>query len=135
MYRGLIDEKKMWVRVVVGILAIYMGYREIVQEQWVYVPIAVLLLLACFFVKEQYVSEEGVEIDYKLLGLKTRNLWKWDEITAAQIDKIPKNTNVRFSFAKDVTIRSFVFSKEDAEGILKLMEKEKPEIPVNNNAF
>ena len=128
MYKGTVNKNKTGIRIIIGILAIYIGYREISLGRWIYVPFAVLLLLACFFEKNHYVSEEGVIIEYKLFSLKKKDIWSWDEITAMLIDPITQGDNVRIQFAKDVSIRAFTFPKKDLNGIKELIREMNPEI-------
>ena len=61
-YYGILRERKTWVKAVLLLLAVCMLLLEIARKQWIYVPMMLLVVLACFFRKEHIVSQEGVDI-------------------------------------------------------------------------
>ena len=82
-YKGIIKKRKTWLTVLFVILACLMLWRTIVTQHWSYLPIVILVILACFFTKEQIISRDGVDIQYTLFDRWTmHNLWTWDEITS-----------------------------------------------------
>lgn len=101
---------------------------EIVRRQWIYVPVVILVLLACFFKKEHIVSEEGVDIHYRLFGYSLHSVWAWAEITTLHKDAKKTAPNVMLHFGKDVNTRVFVLKPEDSRAVLTLAKKMNPKI-------
>lgn len=101
-----------------------MLWRTIVTQHWSYLPIVILVILACFFTKEQIISQDGVDIQYTLFGRWTmHNLWTWDEITSLHPDYSKRAPNVELLIARDVVIRPFVMTREDTSHVLELAKK------------
>ena len=123
-YKGIIKKRKTWLTVLFVILACLMLWRTIVTQHWSYLPIVILVILACFFTKEQIISKDGVDIQYTLFGRWTmHNLWTWDEITSLHPDYRKKAPNVELLIARDVVIRPFVMTREDTSHVLELAKK------------
>lgn len=112
-----------------GILILYMSY---LQRNWLYIMLAVILILAIFLRKEHVVSEKGVSIEYNLFGMKVVNKWEWDVITAMRPDFKKAKPNILLEIARDVTIRGFVFKEEDAWGVMELAKKMNPQMYVDD---
>lgn len=130
-YRGIIKTRKTWLTVLFVILACLMLWRTIVTQHWSYFPIIILVILACFFSKEQVISEDGVDIRYTLFGRWTmHNLWAWDEITSLHPDYRKKAPNVELLIARDVVIRPFTMTREDTSRVLKLAKSQNPAIDI-----
>ena len=58
-YKGIIKKRKTWLTVLFVILACLMLWRTIVTQHWSYLPIVILVILACFFTKEQIFRQCG----------------------------------------------------------------------------
>ncbi len=131
-YKGIIKTRKTWLTVLFIILACLMLWRTIVTQHWSYIPIIILVILACFFTKEQIISEDGVDIQYTLFGRWTmHNLWSWDEITSLHPDYTKKAPNVELLIARDVVIRPFIMTREDTGQVLKLAKKMNSSISIS----
>ena len=123
-YKGIIKKRKTWLTVLFVILACLMLWRTIVTQHWSYLPIVILVILACFFTKEQIISQDGVDIQYTLFGRWTmHNLWTWDEITSLHPDYSKRAPNVELLIARDVVIRPFIMTREDTARVLELAKK------------
>ena len=123
-YKGIIRKRKTWLTVLFVILACLMMWRTIVTQHWSYIPIVILVILACFFTKEQIISRDGVDIQYTLFGRWTmHNLWTWNEITSLHPDYNKKAPHVELLIARDVVIRPFIMTREDTARVLELAKK------------
>lgn len=131
-YKGILPERKTWVKIAAVILVGYMLYREILIGQWIYIPLAVLILLACFYKKEHIISEEGVDIRGNVLSVPLHNWWKWDEITTIHADYKKASPNVMLHIGKDVVTRSFVMKPADIPAVVELAARKNPEIYIEN---
>ena len=131
-YKGIIKKRKTWLTVLFVILACLMLWRTIVTQHWSYLPIVILVILACFFTKEQIITQDGVDIQYTLFGRWTmHNLWTWDEITSLHPDYSKRAPNVELLIARDVVIRPFVMTREDTSHVLELAKKMNPSIIID----
>ncbi len=131
-YKGIVKKRKTWLTALFVILACLMLWRTIVTQHWSYIPIVVLVILACFFTKEQIISKDGVDIQYVLFGKWTmHNLWSWSEITSLHPDYRKQAPNVELLIARDVVIRPFVMTKDDAAHVLALAKEMNPSIHID----
>lgn len=131
-YKGILRERKSWVKALILILAAYMFYLEFRAGQMTYVIISALVILACFFKKEHVISEEGVDIKYLLFGMTMHNYWKWEEITTLHTDYKKAKPNVMLHIGKDISVRSFVMDKADCQGAIALARRMNPDIYIEN---
>lgn len=132
VYKGIVktrDTRRKGILLIGGIIILYMAY---LQRNWLYIMMAIILIMAIFFKKEHVVSERGISIEYELFGIKVSNKWEWSEITAVRPDYKKAKPNVLMEIAKDVTIRGFVFSEEDAWGVIELAKKMNPNAYVDD---
>lgn len=127
-YYGILRQRKPWVKILIFLLAVCMLLLEIVQKQWIYVPVMLMVILACFFQKEHIVSQEGVDIHSRLFGCSQHSCWTWAEITTIHQDTRKAAPNVMLHFGKDITTRVFVMKPEDARAVLALAKKMNPKI-------
>lgn len=131
-YRGIVKTREKWMTVLFLVLAALMLWRTIVTGKWVYIPILIIVVLACFFKREHIISEEGVEIRNILFGrFKSRDLWTWDEITSMETNYEKVAPNVRLLISKDIVIRAFVMTRPDAKKSLALARRMNPSIQMN----
>ena len=133
-YKGIIPQRKLWIKIAAIIVAGLVIYRSIVTEQWLYVPIGIFVMLACFFSKEHIVDEKGTDIRYHMFGMTMSNYWLWDEITEMQTDPRKSAHNVMLHFGKGVTIRTFIMKPEDIEPVIELASERNPDIFIDHIA-
>lgn len=126
--KGIQKARAKWVKPLAAILAAGIVVYEIMLRQYLYIPIGLLVILACFFSKEHLVSDEGVDIQYTLFGKVSHSLWRWEEVTAIHVDRKRAMPDVALHIGKDVATRLFVFSAGDAEAVLALAKKCNPAI-------
>lgn len=127
-YYGILRQRKPWVKGVVLLLAACMFYLEVRRGQWIYVPVLLLVVLACFFQKEHIISEAGADIKYTLFGWTSHNCWSWQEITTLHRDPGKARPNMMLHIGKGVVTRSFVLTPGDCQAVLTLAAKMNPDI-------
>ena len=89
-YKGIIKQRENWMTVVLFIASVFLLVREFMTGQYIYIPLVLLVMVACFFEKEHVVSEEGVDIKYIIFKKIVRhNYWRWNEITTIHPDYKP----------------------------------------------
>lgn len=131
-YQGILPQRKPWVKATVVFLAVYMLLLETLAGQYIYIPIATLVILACFFQKEHLLTEEGVDIQHTLFGWTTHNLWKWEEIQTLHTDRRKAAPNVMLHIGKDVSVRTFLLTPSDCQWVLRLASAQNPNIYVED---
>ena len=133
-YYGIMPVHKMWVRVAVGALGCYIVFRGALDlsGHWYYIPIGIFVVLAVFYWKQYVVSEKGVDVESVLLGIKSHNLWTWDEITSLHTDYKQVAPNVHCHFGKDIVTRTYMMTYEDSQEILKLAVQMNPDIYIDD---
>lgn len=132
-YKGIVKERELWVKIAAIIASFYLLYREFAAGQYIYVILAVLVILACFFEKEHVISKEGVDIKYILFKtLVKHNYWTWDEVTTMHPDYKKAKPNVMLHIGKDVVTRSFIMKPEDCRGAIELARQMNPNIYIDD---
>jgi len=127
IYKGIVKNHSLKRRIAILLVSGLLLYYEITQKQYFYIPFTVLLILATFHHKEHIVSEKGIDIKYTICGISSTNRWTWDQITAVQPDYIKARPNAKLLFEKDSVLRSFLFTPEDCQAIVKMAAKMNPE--------
>lgn len=127
---GILRQRKPWVKLAFLLLALCMLFLEIMRQQWIYIPVVLLVILACFFQKEHIVSPEGVDIHYRLFGSSLHSRWAWDEITTLHRDSRKAAPNVMLHFGKGISTRVFVMTPQDGQAVLALAKKTNPQIHI-----
>ena len=127
-YSGILRQRRPWVKAVLLLLVVCMLLLEIARKQWIYVPVMLMAVLACFFQKEHIVSQEGVDIYSRLFSCSQHSCWTWAEITTIHRDPRKAAPNVMLHFGKDISTRVFVMTPEDARAVLALARKMNPKI-------
>lgn len=122
-YFGIVKKRDQKVNILFAILSAYMLYLEVVRHQWIYIPVIALVILACFFKKEHVISEEGVDIEYNLFGVKAHNIWKWNEVTTIHFDYEKAQPNVMLHIGKDIVTRTFIFPRSECHEIAVFAKK------------
>lgn len=125
---GITKKRDKKINYLFAVLAAYMLYLEILRHQWVYIPVILLVILACFFEKDHVICDEGVDIEYRLFGIKVHNLWKWDAITTIHMDYKKAFPNVMVHIGKDIVTRTFIFQREQCGDIAALAKKKNSKI-------
>lgn len=132
-YKGILPKRKTWVKAAIFIAACYLLYREILAEQWIYLPLMILVMLACFFEREQVISEEGVDIEYILFNRFIRhNYWRWNEITTLHTDYRKARPNVMLHIGKDIATRSYIMKPSDCQAALEIAAQMNENIYIEN---
>lgn len=131
-YRGILPERKSWVKPAAFLVSAYMLFLSAMRGQWFYVPIVLLVLLACFFQKEHIVSDAGVDIHYLLFGMSRHNVWTWEELTSLHTDRLKARPNVQLHFGRDIAVRTFVMTPADCRAVLELAQARNPRIYIED---
>ena len=131
-YFGIVKHRDMKVRGLVLLVAALMIYREVRLGKYVYILLAALIVLACFFDKYHIVSEAGVDIKYTLFGIPVHNIWRWDEITTLHTDRRKASPNVMLHIGKDIVTRTFVLTPSDCKAALALARKHNSSIYIED---
>ena len=132
-YYGIMPEHKRWVRFAVAGIGIYTGFKALTEPaHWYYFPVAIVIVLCAFFWKQYIVDENGVDVRSSMAGIINHNLWSWDEITSLHTDYQAAAPNVQCHFGRDIVTRTFVFTYEDSQGILKLAAEMNPDMYIDD---
>lgn len=132
-FKGIVPERKKSTRIAFALLVVLMMVISFLIKKYIYLPLEVLVFLACFFSKEHIVSEEGVDLRYKLFGANTvHNWWGWDEITSIHTDYRKAAPKVQLHIGKDIVVRTFIMEEKDIPGIIKLAKEKNPEIYIED---
>ena len=99
--KGIQRKRQPWVKPAAGVLAAAIAVYEAFRHEWLFMLIALLVLLACFFSKEHLVTPEGVDIQRTLFGRTSHDLWTWEEVTAIRIDRKKVMPNVILHISRD----------------------------------
>lgn len=129
-YYGILPKRKLWVKIAaiaLGVLAVYDAY---VNKSWFYVPFGIVIIAATFSSRTQVISENGVDIEYRLLGHCFHNNWTFDEILAVHKDSIKSAPNIEIHLNKGAINRRFIFAPDDAEAVFALIQEAKPGIVI-----
>lgn len=133
-YEGIIKKRETWVTALIFIAAIYLIYREFIDGQYIYIPLAVMVAIACFFEREHVISEEGVDIKYILFkSCIKHNYWRWDEITTIHPDYRRAKPNVMLHIGRDVVTRTFTMKPADSQGAIALARRMNPDIYIDES--
>lgn len=125
-YKGIVRKRELWFEIAMLITGGVLFYVELIRGQYFYLILLTILMLAIFFKKEQVISEEGIDIKYYLLGIKSVSHWDWKDITSMKPDYLKARPDVILLIAKDVTIRNFRMKAADASGVMQLAKKMNP---------
>ena len=132
--KGIQRRRQPWVKPAAGVLAAAIAVYEAFRHEWLFMLIALLVLLACFFSKEHLVTPEGVDIQRTLFGRTSHDLWTWEEVTAIRIDRKKVMPNVILHISRDVVVRPFTFTPQDAQAVLDLAKERNPAIQLGRVA-
>ena len=92
-YKAIHRQRSMQIKVLLALAVTVMMIIEIIKSRYLYVPIGIFLLLACFLDKEYAINDHGVEIRYTLFGTIRRNRW----LTRSEERRVGKECRSRWS--------------------------------------
>jgi len=127
-FKGILPERKLWVKIAVLLIAVYIIFNSIAAGKYIYVLLGALVIGAVFFKKEQVISEKGVDIITSVFGVSSVNHWEWDEVTTMHTDYTKAKPNVMLHIGKDIVTRTYIMTKADCQGALRLAEQMNPKI-------
>ena len=93
-YKGIVRKRELWFEIAMLIAGGVLFYVELIRGQYFYLIVLTILMLAIFFKKEQVISEEGIDIKYYLLGIKSVSHWDWKDITSMKPDYLKARPDV-----------------------------------------
>ena len=131
-YKGIVKTRTTERKIFLTIVGAIVLFLSIQQRNVLYITMAVIMMSAVFYSKEHIVDEKGIHIVYNFFGIKVPYSWGWDVITIIRPDYKKAKPNVLVEIAKDVTIRGFVFSKQDAMKVMDFAKRMNPEIYVDD---
>lgn len=135
-YYGILPKRKLWVKIAAIALGVIAAYDAYINGNWFYVPFGIILIIATFSSRTQVISENGVDIEYRLLGHCFHNNWSYDDILAVHKDSLKSAPNIEIHINKGAINRRFIFIPDDADAVFALIQKSKPGIiikEVNHN--
>ncbi len=134
VYKGIImKERSKRKRIFMFFGCLLIAGLEFWQTNYFFAVVAVILALLCIaFKKEHVISEEGVDIRYILMGIPHNYRWEWDEITAMRPDYKKAKPHIMMEIAKDVSVRAFVFTPEDAVKVMAFAKEMNPEAYIDD---
>ncbi len=130
--KGIVKKRTPVTRGIIFVIALLMLTLEIYKELYVYIPITLLVALVPFFQKEQVISDDGVNVEYRLFHYVMPNLWKWGEITTLHADYRKAKPNVMLHIGKGIVTRTFVVIPADAISAKKMAKANNDRIYVED---
>ena len=127
-YKGILKRRTKSRNLLILAVGAVLLLLECESKQYIYIPFTALIMVAVFHKKDHVVSEAGVDIRRSIFGMVSDNRWKWSEISAVQPDYIGARPNTKVTFQKGSMLRSFLFTPEDADAVLKLAASMNPEM-------
>lgn len=131
-YYPIMNEHKSWVRVGVALVGFYIILHGLLGKAYYELPIGALIVLCTLYFKRYVISEEGVDNESSLCGIKMHNMWKWDEITSFQTDYNVARPNVQLSIGRDVVTRVYIVSYDDSQAILEIAREKNPDMYIKD---
>ena len=131
-FRGIVKTRDRNTKIMYIAVVCVLIVMEILQHQLFYIPIAFLVLLACFLEKEQIINEKGITTRLRGLTLVNENTWRWEDINSLGFNYKEKAPNVLLHIRWDVKMRSYVIHSYDSDGIKKLAKKMNPNIVIES---
>lgn len=80
----------------------------------------ILLGAVVLFEKKMCITENGLEIRYKMLIDFCHDVWSFEDIEAIYREPIKDTGMVALNFMKGLSGKRLVFSSEDAESVIKI---------------
>lgn len=128
--QGIIKKHRLWVKIAVIFIGLYLLYFSISNEKWLYLPVDITLILAVFADRKHVISEKGVDILYLFCGYPIHNIWEWHEILAIHTDTRHSKPDVELHFSKGVVNRRILVRAADVDTVLHIARKNNPALSV-----
>ncbi len=112
----------------VALVAVYMGVRGVQAGLWYYIPFALILIIFSFYRKEQAISAKGLDDRRVFIVYKTHSIWPWKDVTRILADYETMKPLAMLLVASGDKKRQYMLKEEDAKAVLKLAEKQNPQI-------
>lgn len=122
-YYGIIPKRKLWVKMGAIIFGVYTAYSSILNNNLLYLPFGIVLIIATFSNRKHIISDQGIDIVYIIFGMQFHNLWSWNEVDTIHIDSINSKPNIELHIGKNIVARRIVLLKSDADKIISSVEK------------
>ena len=122
-YYGIIPKRKLWVKMGAIIFGVYTAYSSILNDNLLYLPFGIVLIIATFSNRKHIISDQGIDIVYIIFGMQFHNLWSWNEVDTIHIDSINSKPNIELHIGKNIVARKIVLLKSDADKIISSVKK------------
>ncbi|MDO4589306.1 MAG: hypothetical protein Q4B33_05535 [Fusobacterium sp.] len=122
-YYGIIPKRKLWVKMGAIIFSVYTAYSSILNNNLLYLPFGIVLIIATFSNRKHIISDQGIDIVYIIFGMQFHNLWSWNEVDTIHIDSINSKPSIELHIGKNIVARRIVLLKSDADKIISSVEK------------
>lgn len=122
-YYGIIPKRKLWVKMGAIIFGVYTAYSSILNDNLLYLPFGIVLIIATFSNRKHIISDQGIDIVYIIFGMQFHNLWSWNEVDTIHIDSINSKPNIELHIGKNIVARRIVLLKSDADKIISSVKK------------
>lgn len=122
-YYGIIPKRKLWVKMGAIIFGVYTAYSSILNNNLLYLPFGIVLIIATFSNRKHIISDQGIDIVYIIFGMQFHNLWSWNEVDTIHIDSINSKPNIELHIGKNIVARRIVLLKSDADKIISSVKK------------
>lgn len=122
-YYGIIPKRKLWVKMGAIIFGVYTAYSSILNNNLLYLPFGIVLIIATFSNRKHIISDQGIDIVYIIFGMQFHNLWSWNEVDTIHIDSINSKPSIELHIGKNIVARRIVLLKSDADKIISSVKK------------
>lgn len=127
-YYGIMPKRKLWVKIGAIIFGLYSIYGSIINNNFLYLPFGVILIIATFSDRRHIISQQGIDIIYTIFRMQFHSLWNWSEIEMVYIVSSALNPNIELHIKKGVMIRKIILLKSDADIVVTDIKKLNPKI-------
>lgn len=103
-----------------------------VMNHVIYACVAGLLFgVAMLFEKKMYITDCGLEMDYRLIVMLYHDVWSFEEMEAIYREPMKESGIVALNIMKGLSGKRVVFSKDIAEKIIEMALGKNPKIDYN----
>lgn len=134
-YYGITKKQKLWVKLVIILLGIYIIYNGAINKNWIYLPFGFLMIIATFSERKHIISEKGIDILYIICGFEFHNIWTCKEINVIYINYKDCDSKIELHIGKNLMYRKFILSQNDALKSIDIISKINPKIVVKEINF
>ncbi|MBQ1422259.1 MAG: hypothetical protein IIY97_05795 [Firmicutes bacterium] len=131
-FRGIVKERDRNTKILYAAVAVLFVALEIMRHKWVYIPLALLVLAACFLEKEQVINEKGITTRLKVFSFIHENTWRWEDIDSLSFDYRKKAPDMVLNIRWDIKVRSYIMRSPDSAGIKELAKEMNPRIKIES---